>query len=168
MRVLLLIILALTTLINVLLVAKGQFDASEFLLTTSSFIISILALIIFHNQIDSPGLIQLQSNVKEAQHLLFESKKRLSKLGLFFPLWGHEPPKDYSYMATSENPLVWLLSVSLYSIFFMTSPYKEFDINNEEKFLKLVLLTLLQIGMLSFAISGILVSLYKQLKGIKE
>lgn len=149
---------------NILLMTLGHESWSPYLIVVCSITISFLG---YKNykKTDDIKLKELDQNIKEAQKIISENAYGVFRYGKSFNLNINTPPLGFSLREIIVEPFIWILSISLMAAFFFSSAYLAFDVESIKSILKLSLVTFLQILFLSFAITGIYISILKKVKG---
>lgn len=153
--------------LNIFLAVQHNLEMSVSLLFIISFLISITIINIIKDKQSSTEFKELENNINEAQKIINESTFKAFSYGKLNRNTVNYGISNLSLLEIITDPLSWFLCFTLFLSFFFTSTYSDFEFNNLVKIIKFIFLTLLQIGMASFAITGILILAYKKITGDK-
>lgn len=165
LRIFYLFIVTLAIIGNIYLVHSGYLSWSVYALIISSIALSILTVSIFKNLKNTEEFKYHNDNLKEVQGRIFEAENKVLP---FLRSRNARKLENVSINKIMEEPLNWVLSIFIFWIFFTTESYTKFDLNDPHKLILLMLFSLLQLISLSFALSGMMVVVYKKIKGEKE
>lgn len=161
-RIFYLSVVVLTVTVNIFLVSNGYSSWSIYLLTVASVIMAVLMIGIYRNQKDTDKFKQINNNVKESQRMIFEVENKVLP---FLRRRNAIKLENISIEKAAVEPFNWIICIFVFLIFFTTETFTNFNFNDPMKLISLVLMSLFQLMLLSIAISGIIVVLYKKTKG---
>lgn len=159
-RILLFLILIIAVVSNIFLMNNNYLNGSIYLLSISSFVVAYIVANIFRFKELAVKYKQLQANVNEAQKIIHQSGFGIFKYGKISNINN----LNFSLIEIVIEPLAWCLCIALFFCFFLTPPYLDFDDASLRKVIEFIFMTLLQVGMLSFAILGIGIVVNKKLR----
>ena len=162
LRTLYLSVVVLTISGNIYLVSNGYLNWSICLLIAASTVMAILIILIFRNQKNTEKFKQHGNNVKEAQRIIFEVE---NKVFPFLRKRNTSKLENYSLNKDEGKPLNWLICCFVFWIFFTTDTYTKFDFTDLVKLISLIFMSLLQMLVLSYAISKMVIVLFIKTKG---
>lgn len=166
-RAFLLGILIISMPINIYLNQKYS-DWCVYFLIGISLPTSFLFINIYRLKANSPELKQIQSNTKEAQEMIYEIQNKLFNYRISPNLLPKPERQKFSSIEVLEEPFNWILCIALFASLFMTATYQDFDINDVQKVIKFSVFTLMQIALMSAAISGMTIVIYRKIKGVNK
>lgn len=158
-------IVALTVTGNIYLVSTGYLRWSIYLLIAVSIVMALLMIGIFRNQLHTNKIKQINDNVNESRQIIFDFQNKVLP---FFKKRNSISLENNTLEKSLLSPLNWLLCIFVFLIFFKSGIYTKFNFNDPMNLISLILVSLLQLTLLSFAILGIIVVLYKKIKGVRR
>lgn len=146
---------------NIYLVSKGNKDWSLYFLVFTSIVLGVLGNLIFEKIKNTQFYNQSKNNANEAHRIILETENK------FLPFLRKRNTRRLANQNLNDlegDPVVWLICIFVFWIFFTSDTYTKFDVNDVFKFVSLIFMTLIQIFSLSYAISKMIVYFQNKIK----
>lgn len=159
---LLLLILVISVSVNLCLASNSLFDLSALLLAVSSLAISLINLKSYLDPAQQNVWNAANESAREAQRMIQEKPFGIFKYASWKQVYGYDDIPAGSIQEVIKTPLIWLLCITLYAMFFFTPAYFEFSFDDPRKVLKLIFFSFLQTLFLSTAFLGMLLTINRK------
>lgn len=159
------LILIISTMANLYLTSNSLLNLSALLLAISSLVIALTNFSTYLDPTQKSKWDAANNNAREAQRMIQERSFGIFKYASWKQVYGHDDIPTNSIREMIEAPLIWILCIILYAMFFLTPAYLDFSFNNLKGIMKLILFSFMQILFLSAAFSGMLLVINRKLRG---